>query len=81
MKAVLVFRLPEENEEHQMALDAVSMSCALFDIRQQMLRPYRKHGFSDEYLNKVNEEYPELFEKLEAMFSEICERYDVSKYT
>lgn len=81
MKAILMFKLPEDQEEHQMALDAVSMSCALFEIRQEIFRPARKHGFSDDELNKINNEYPELFEKLETMFTNICERYDVLKYT
>ena len=79
--ASLHFELPEDREGFQMAQDGSSMAVALFEIRQKMFRPARKHGFGDEYLDKINEANPELFEKLEEMFNQICEDYDVLKYT
>jgi hypothetical protein len=73
--------LPDDRDEHRMALKARDMSIALSEIRQRMLRPSYKHGYNDNYLNEVNEKYPELFPKLIEMFNEICEQSDVMEYT
>jgi hypothetical protein len=83
MKAQLIFNLddPQDVEEHNMAINASSMAVALAEIRQRMLRPSYKHGFNDEYLNEVNEKYPELFPKLIEIFNEICEEYGVMDWT
>ena len=83
MKAHLIFNLesPEDREEHKLALKARDMHIALSEIRQRMLRPARKHGFNDQYLDNINDKHPELFEKLEAMFNEICEEAEVLEYT
>lgn len=78
-KAILEFNLPEEREEYGATMQAGNLAYALSEIRQKMLRPARKHGFSDAYLNEVNEKFPELFGKLEEMFNEICE--EVIEYT
>lgn len=83
MKAYLVFNLNDVDDRaaHIVALKAEDMAFVLSEIRQRMLRPARKHGYSDIYLNTVNEKYPELFSKLEDMFNEICEEYNVTEYT
>jgi hypothetical protein len=83
MKAQLIFNLddPDDRDSHQMAVKARDMTIALSEIRMRMFRPSRKHGFNDEYLNQINDANPELFAKLETMFNEICEEYDVMEYT
>lgn len=46
MKGILEFNLPEEQEEFMDAAKVGSYRAALFDIRQQVFRPARKHGYS-----------------------------------
>lgn len=45
MKGILEFNLPEEQEEFDRAASAGKYSAALFDIRQEVFRPARKHGY------------------------------------
>jgi len=89
MKAVLEFNLPEEREEFNTANKAGSMSCALFEIRQRMFRPARKHGYPPgEILDllssadeKSNDLMITLIYLLEKEFSSICEEYEVLDFT
>jgi hypothetical protein len=46
VKGILEFNLPEEQEEFDAAAGAGKLSAALFDVRQQVFRPARKHGYS-----------------------------------
>jgi len=46
VKGILEFDLPMEQEEFEQASSAGKLSAALFDVRQQVFRPARKHGYS-----------------------------------
>lgn len=83
MKHILVFNTDDEfqREELAQAMASRDMAITLFDIRQELFRPARKHGFNDAYLNEINKKHPELFETLEKMFNDICERNDTIKFT
>lgn len=83
MKHMLVFNTddPYQKEELERAMAGGDMALTLSDIRQELFRPARKHGFNDAYLNEINEKHPELFETLEKMFNDICERNDTLKFT
>lgn len=74
-KAILEFNLPEETEDFELATKAGAMAIALWDIRQEIFRPARKHGYpqSDiqELLDKLGEDGVELVSKLEHLFSDI----------
>lgn len=58
-KATLSFKLPEEHEEFETATKSADYKNALWDIGQEIFRPARKHGYSDEkiqeLLNKLDE--------------------------
>lgn len=54
-KAILEFNLPEEKEEFELANKAAAMSIALFDTRQEVFRPSRKHGYNDPKINEMIE--------------------------
>ena len=47
MKATLQFNLPEDQSEFNAALKGADALGALFDVRQEVFRPARKHGYSD----------------------------------
>lgn len=84
MKATLSFNLPEEQDDFDIACKATKMSIALFEIRQQVFRPARKHGYADKELQDLIEKSPEarlVVEKLEKLFSEICEENEVLELT
>lgn len=59
MKAILEFTLPEENEEHKLALDAGKRYSALWEIAQYVrtLRKYdeRETLPKEEVIDKLNE--------------------------
>jgi hypothetical protein len=80
MKATLEFNLPEEQDEFTTTTKATSMSCALSEIRNRVFRPARKHGYSDQRIQKLLEshnECGELVELLEDLFTEVLNEYDV----
>lgn len=60
MKGILEFNLQEERDEFETAVMAPNMRSALFDVRQMVFRPARKHGYSQV-------EIQELVEKLDAL--------------
>lgn len=60
MKAILEFNLQEERDEFETAVMAPNMRSALFDVRQMVFRPARKHGYS-------RADIQELVEKLDAL--------------
>lgn len=76
MKAVLEFNLPEEQNEFDLATKASKMYSALFDIRSQIFRPARKHGYGDEDLDKLfKSDFAalELIGRLEELFNEVLQ--------
>lgn len=71
MKAILEFSLPEEQNEFDLANKASKMYSALFDIRNQVFRPARKHGYSHTELQDLSEKEIELISTLEQMFNDV----------
>lgn len=53
MKATIEFNLPEESEVFESAIRATDYKLALWDISQEIFRPARKHGYSDEKIQKL----------------------------
>jgi hypothetical protein len=45
VKGILEFNLPEESGEFEDAINAPKYRAALFETRQQVFRPARKHGY------------------------------------
>ena len=77
MKATLVFDIPEEQEEFNLAVKAGNLSLTLWDVRQEVFRPARKHGYSDPELAALISKHPEAAEivgKLEDLFNAILSR-------
>jgi hypothetical protein len=60
MKGILEFNLQEERDEFETAVMAPNMRSALFDVRQMVFRPARKHGYS-------RQDIQELVEKLDKL--------------
>ncbi len=92
MQAILKFKLPEEQEEYELAVNGGKANAALFDVRQEIFRPARKHGFSDKKIQDLIERLdahanPEtgdngathLISLLEDKFSEILAHYGVTE--
>lgn len=78
-KVILEFDSIEDREELATTLKAGNMQSALWDIAQEVFRPARKHGYSDEELQAlVNLSHgEELVSKLEVLFYQILEKHDV----
>ena len=55
MKSYLRFDLPEDQEEFDDAVKGWKYKAALDDIWNTVFRPYWKHGYNDERLNKILE--------------------------
>lgn len=53
MKAVLEFNLPEEKEEHNLALNGLKYKNQLDDIWQILFRPRHKYGYNDKEIDKL----------------------------
>lgn len=89
MKAYLQFNLPEETEEFNLANDSGKLAVALFEIRNDLFRPARKHGYDEgpikDYLDSFDEKTKdrmiELILLLEEKFSSICEQNGVLEHT
>jgi hypothetical protein len=81
VKAILEFQLPEEQEEYELANKALDMHSALFDTGQQVFRPHRKHGYSDEniqaLLDKLGQDGYDLVSALESKYYDILREYNL----
>lgn len=51
--AILVFDMETNSEEYKIAMDGSAMSCALFDIQQELWRPSYKHGYQDQNIAEL----------------------------
>ena len=63
MKATLSFNLPEEREEHEDAINGGKYKYQLEDVGNTVFRPARKHGYSDQRIQKLMEALDTLSEK------------------
>jgi hypothetical protein len=74
-KVTLEFNLPEENEEFKACCNAASYVSALNNVRQELFRPARKHGYTDrqisDLLEKLGGDGEKLIGFLEDKFSQI----------
>ena len=82
MKAILTFNLSNEddNYKYKACMQGVKAKLALWDISQEVLRPTRKHGYSDQELQDLIEKNPdavEIISRLETKFYEIITNYGV----
>jgi hypothetical protein len=88
MIAVLQYKLPDESEEYEVAMAGGRALSALYDIRQEIFRPMRKHGYTDArvtgLIDKINAFLPaddcaveELIGLLEEKFSSIITEYNI----
>lgn len=79
-QVTITYQLPEDTEEMNLAMSAVSMHSALWEIAQEVFRPARKHGYPDrtiqDALDKCNEG-EELIHLLEKRFYEILEEHGI----
>jgi hypothetical protein len=70
----------EVQEEAQNALKASDYLRALQDIRQEIFRPARKHGYPDTKLNELlngDENVAEAIGLLEEKFSDLMREYEI----
>jgi hypothetical protein len=91
MKIVMEFDSEnfEDMELHKIMLKANAAHAVIHEIRQQLFRPARKHGYDDPELNKLIDDsgmtqdgYTRgsmIVEALEKRFGEILEEYDVKE--
>ena len=83
MKATLTFTLPEEQEEFDRALKGSAAMSALSDVRDQIFRPARKHGYGDSkielLLEKLGEDGTTLIHYLECRFQEILYDHEIDR--
>lgn len=72
-KAVLEFNLPEEREELEHAQNGVKYSITLEEVWNNVFRPYHKHGYADQKLNKLLEskDGQYIIEKLIEIYQEV----------
>lgn len=63
MKATLTFNLPEEHEEHEDAINGSKYKYQLDEVGNTVFRPARKHGYSDNRIQKLMEALDTLSEK------------------
>lgn len=83
-KVILEFNLPEESDDANLAMKAASMASAIFDIRQEVFRPARKFGYSNQDIQQFIDKHPESVEligMLEKLFSQVLEEHDVLEHS
>jgi hypothetical protein len=75
MKATLTFTLPEETDDFDWARKGFDAFSALNDVRNEIFRPARKHGYSDREINalmdKLGDDAVQLIHELECRFNAI----------
>lgn len=79
-KVILEFNSPEDHDEIQYAMKGASAHFALEEIRQEIFRPARKHGYANEKIQHYINTYPDaiqLIRWLEEEFNQILARRDI----
>jgi hypothetical protein len=79
MKKILEFNCPEENEEYRLHEKGPNAFRAIERIRNEVFRPARKHGYSDEKITELIKKNPgaeELIGELESLFWSILQEED-----
>ena len=66
MKAILEFNLPEEQEEYEINKQAFKMHAAFWTIGNDLFRPARKHGYSDQRLHLLISKLDEMVADIQA---------------
>lgn len=84
----LTFNLPEEQEEFDLAIHGSDAATALEQVRSEIFRPARKHGYSEErirkFIDRINMQFPEggvaeeFIGLLEDRFTEIMQYHDLN---
>jgi len=81
-KVIIEFEVQDRYDESSVrrALNADAAYCALYDIRTQIFRPARKHGYSDRELVRLfdEEKHGDLISALESKFYEILTANEIS---
>ena len=81
-KVAIEFHIEDKYDEIAVkrALNADAVYCALYDIRTQIFRPARKHGYSDAQISSLfdEEKHGELIGALEDKFYEILSANEIS---
>lgn len=80
MKHIIEFNLPEEQEELELAANAGALYSALFDVRNQIFRPARKHGYQEDDLQNLSDKEVDLIHKLELMFNEVLNHNGLGEF-
>jgi hypothetical protein len=76
MKGILVFKLPEEQEEFETAVNAMGYRIVVDEIYDKVFRPYYKHGYGDAEIEKFLESEPragELIDHLAKLYHQVIE--------
>jgi hypothetical protein len=82
MYGTLRFKLPEEQQEFETAVHAVSYRAAVEEIWQKLFRPRHKHGYSQSQINLLLDEEIDpgsaaachaLMDELEKLYHEVVE--------
>ena len=75
MKATLTFNLPDDEESFNYAVKGAEAHFALSDVRDEIFRPARKHGYGDLQINalmdKLGDDAVTLIGHLEDRFGAI----------
>jgi len=81
----LEFEMPEDQEDFNKYSKALDIAEALYETRQRIFRPARKHGYPSkkiqEMLDSMGNNGYELIELLEDEFNSICQEYGVSEFS
>jgi len=82
----LEFDMPEEREDFNRYAKALDLAEALYETRQRVFRPARKHGYSDRKIQDLLDLMSErdvsgedLIELLENEFNLVCQEHGVSE--
>jgi len=72
-KAILEFNLPEERDELMHAWNGTKNSIIIEETWNKVFRPYHKHGYADQKLNKLLEskDGQYIIEKLTEIYQEV----------
>jgi len=83
-KVTIEFNLPEEQEDLNLALKANDLACAIFEIRNQVFRPARKHGYGHEAIDAFIQKNPDavdLIYMLEQLFTQVLDEHNVLEHS
>ena len=73
MKGILIFKLPEDRDDFELAQNADKLNCALHEFQEYLLRKYK-------HVEPANEDREQEYEEIRQRFLDFMKEWEIKLY-